>query len=39
VMPSLPAPNLIVSHTASALGIPEGPFDEMAVSLHTGQSA
>jgi len=39
VMPSLPASGLIVGHTAGALGILKGPFDEMAVGLHAGQSA
>lgn len=37
VMPSLPASDLIVSHAAGALGILEGPFDEMAVGLRAGQ--
>ena len=39
VMPGLPAAGLIVGHAAGALGILEGTFDEVAVSLHAGQSA
>lgn len=39
VMPGLPSPNLVVDHAAGALGILEGPFDEMPVGLHAGQSA
>ena len=34
MMPAIPAPDLIVRHAASALGILERPFHEMAGCLH-----
>ena len=39
VMLGLPAAGLIVGYAAGDFDILEGPFDDMVVGLHAGQSA